>query len=362
MKDYYKILGVEKTADEETIKKAYRRLAMKYHPDKNPDDSDAEAKFKEAAEAYETLSDKSKRKHYDAYGTAPSGSHARHSAAQDFYDFFRHQARRPHNRQRQQRPEAVTVNATVELEDVIDRRPIRIRYSCIDVCQKCQGSGAKEGAKTQDCKSCDGQGTINQSFQGFTMRSLCPDCHGTGSVAKAGEECPECKGNRHVEAMRDANLEIRPGVTHGIMLRVIGQGSIGKNGMRGDLNVRFHIKKHKLFKVNNYDLHLEVPVKLSTMISGGTIEVPTPRGPKSIEIKPFASQMPPIRLPAQGLQTDSGSHGDLYVHVITENPKFNEETRKVLVGMLEQEETKKTMPKAFKFEEESKSYIERRKK
>tara|TARA_B100001778_G_scaffold334977_1_gene350077 strand:+ start:602 stop:898 length:297 start_codon:yes stop_codon:yes gene_type:complete len=98
------------------------------------------------------------------------------------------------------------------------------------------------------------------------------------------------------------------------------------------------------------------------MISGGTIEVPTPRGPKSIEIKPFASQMPPIRLPAQGLQTDSGSHGDLYVHVITENPKFNEETRKVLVGMLEQEETKKTMPKAFKFEEESKSYIERRKK
>lgn len=360
MKDYYKILGVSKNASDEEIKIAYRKNAMKYHPDKNPDDIEAEIKFKESTEAYEVLYDKKSRQQYDMFGHVSNRSGWGYKEP-DFSDLFR--SVKYGYQQRDKKPSPITVSVTVNLEDIIDKKPIKIKYNCINVCQKCQGSGAKDNSHITDCKTCGGSGSVfNPNRSSFAnVINICYNCNGSGKIIDPKNICEECKGKKQLKTTKEINITARFGVTHGITMRVLGEGSVGKNGQQGDLYVRFRIRQHDLFTINNYDIHIEIPVKMSTMLSGGEIRVPTPRGEKTVKIDPFAFQMKPIRIPAQGLQSDNGSYGDLYVHIISENPVFNEDIRKNIVSMIEKEENNKTFPKAFNFEKITDIYTDRRK-
>ena len=360
--NYYEVLGISKEASEEAIKQAYRKSAMKYHPDRNPDNAESEAKFKEITEAYEILSDKPKRQYYDTYGRPPSGygNYSPSTEFSDFADIFRRASRQ--NTQKSYRPLPITVNLNIDLESVIDLKLIKIEYKCTDICQKCQGNGAKKDAKMCKCKTCDGYGFIRQSNRGFSMRGMCPLCKGQGEVADPKDACSDCGGNRYIENSRNLEFRIPAGITHGSIIRLIGEGCLGKNGQKGDLHIRFFIKKHKLFTINNHDLHIEIPIKLSTMFNGGDIEIPTPKGFKKIKIKPFTSKINPIRLPFLGLPSDSGSNGDLYVHINVENPKLSKKTKNNIFEILKKEENEKTSPKTFKFEKESRSYMEGRNK
>lgn len=353
MKDYYKILGINKDATEEEIKTAYRKLAMKYHPDKNPDDKESDIKFKEVTEAYDTLYDKHKRKQYDIYGQSINSS--------DFSDLFR--SVRYNYQPRPKRPPPIVVNVAIDLEDIIDRKLINIKYNCADICHKCQGSGVKENANISNCKTCGGSGSVYRSNSDFfNSIDICYSCSGSGKVFDIKDICEICNGRKQVEKKKEINIKPKLGVTDGVTVNYIGNGSIGKNGQQGDLYVRFHILPHNIFKIKNYDIHLDMPVRMSAIIKGGEIKIPTPRGEKFIKIEPFCFQSEPIRVPAQGLQYGNGSYGDLYVHIISENPNFDDNFIKNLVSIIEKEENNKTIPKTLNFEKIADNYINRRNK
>jgi len=361
MSDYYKILEVDKNASEDQIKKSYRKKAMKYHPDKNPDDKVAEAKFKEVAEAYEVLSDASKRQEYDRFGSVGRRQQRGPTGAQGgFHDFFR---RTWGPDQQQARP--TLVNVFVTLEDIVDSKNIKIDFECNDACMDCKGSGFKPDAKKHTCSMCNGAGHISQvqnlGANHVEIQSVCPSCVGAGEMPDPASKCEKCKGSRTVKSKRSIDVPMRPGVSDGVTLIIQNEGAKDKNGNKGTLQVRFRVKKHSLFTLNGYDLHMKIPVSISKMFSGGKLEIPTPRGPHSINIEPFAFSMDPISIPGHGILTDRGEIGNLYIYIFTENPKFDSDERNALIGMLENGENKDTLPVKYAFEKNSSKYLKRRK-
>lgn len=362
MSDYYKILEVEKNASEDQIKKSYRKKAMKYHPDKNPDDKEAENKFKEVAEAYEVLSDPSKRQEYDRFGSVGRRRQQRRpTGAQDgFSDFFRNVWG---NDRQQSRP--TLVNISISLEDIIDSKSIKINFECNDACMDCKGSGFKPDAKKHTCSMCNGAGRISQvqnlGANHVEIQSLCPSCAGSGEIPDPASKCEKCKGSRSVKDYRSIYIPMRPGVSDGVTLIVQNEGQRDRNGNKGTLQVRFRVKKHSLFTLNGYDLHIKIPVSISKMFSGGKVDIPTPRGPHSINIEPFAFNMDPISIPGHGILNDRGEKGNLYVYIFTENPQFESEARNALIGMLENGENKDTLPVKYAFDNSSSKYLKRRK-
>ncbi len=336
-RDYYEILSIEKTADGEEIKRAYRRLAMKYHPDRNPNDAEAEAKFKEAAEAYEVLSDDGKRQRYDQYGheglrgQGAAGHDFSRMHVQDIFSMFNDifGGGGGNGRRGPARGYDLETEVSLTFEDVLKGCEREVEFTRLDVCETCAGSGAKPGSKPVTCQTCGGQGRVQQAGLGgmFRMVTTCPHCGGRGKVVK--ELCEACRGKGRQPKRRKLVVKIPPGIAEGQAVRVQGEGeppppeaAPDGAGMRGDLHVVVRIKEHRMFHRDGDHLLLEMPIPFSQAALGGEVRVPTLDGTHVLKVPKATQYGAMFRVSGQGLPNlRSGRRGDLVVVTKIEIPK-----------------------------------------
>lgn len=332
-KDYYETLGVARNASDADIKKAYRRLAMKYHPDRNPGDKTTEAKFKDAKEAYEVLSDSQKRAAYDQFGHAGVDPAAAAGAAGGFYsagganfadifgDVFGDIFGGGRARGAQVfRGANLRYSLELSLEDAVRGTEVRIRVPAMEKCDACQGSGAKVGTSSTVCRTCGGHGQVRMQQGFFSVQQTCPKCHGAGKVIT--DPCPACHGAGRVQHTKTLSVKVPAGVDEGDQIRLAGEGEAGENGgPPGDLFVQIRLKPHPLFKREQDDLYCEMPVSFATTVLGGELEVPTLDGRASIKIPPGTQSEKLFRLRGKGVRNvRSGQTGDLYCRISVETP------------------------------------------
>lgn len=340
-RDYYEILGVERSADGDTIKKAYRRLAMQYHPDKNPGDSAAEDKFKEAATAYEILSDQSKRERYDRFGHAGvnSGMGGPHfhdvgdifSAFGDIFgDIFGAQ-QRGRGGNRPGRGADLRYVLEIELTEVLTGIDRPITFRCADSCEPCKGSGAEPGTSPERCTTCGGSGQIIRSQGFFQMATPCSQCRGTGQMIKS--PCKKCKGRGRVEVERKLMIHVPPGVDNGTQLRLSGEGEGGeRGGPNGDLYVEIGVKPDARFERERDHLYGQLQITYLQALLGGEIEVETLTDKTTVQIPRGSQYGDQIKLAGKGLPSLKGHRtGDLFyeLHVVFPK-KLNKEEEKLL--------------------------------
>jgi len=355
-RDYYEVLGVSKSSSEEEIKKAYRKLAMQYHPDRNPDNKEAAEKFKEVCEAYEVLSDATKRQRYDQYGHEGMksafgsggfdfGRDFTHMGDMDLQDilgsFFgggfgdmfgggggRRQQRRDPNGP--QRGNDLRFDLEIDFEEAVFGSERQVDLSVNDTCDTCKGSGAASGSSRETCKHCKGQGSTVQSNGFFQMRQACPVCHGEGTLVK--NPCRACQGSGRVKAPRHIALKIPKGVETGSRLRLTGKGESGmRGGEHGDLYVVLHVREHDLFDRQGDELICTLPISPAVAALGGDIEVPTPDGFARLKLPPGTTTGKVFRLRDKGMPSLHGGSGDLHVRVEIEVPQsLNTRQRKAL--------------------------------
>jgi molecular chaperone DnaJ len=344
-RDYYEVLGVNRDADQDAIKKAYRRLAMKHHPDRNPDNPKAEEHFKEAKEAYEVLTDDSKRAAYDRYGhagidpragVAGAGGAGFSSFADAFGDIFGdifNQARG--GRSSVYRGADLRYNLEVPLEQAARGTETRIRIPTHEDCETCKGTGAKPGTHPRTCSTCEGQGQVRLQQGFFSIQQTCHKCHGTGKVI--AEPCPTCHGAARVKKQKTLSVKIPAGVDEGDRIRLSGEGEPGVNGgPAGDLYVQIQVKPHQVFQRDHDDLHCEMPVSFATAALGGEIEIPTLDGSAKIKIPNETQSGKVFRLRGKGIRgVRSREHGDLLCHVVVETPVNLTERQRELLRELE---------------------------
>ncbi len=331
-RDYYEILGIHKNASETEIKKAYRRLAMKWHPDKNPENHDeASEKFKEATEAYEVLSDPQKRAAYDQYGFAGVEGMGGFggfggAASRDFGDIFGDifgdffGAAAGHGRAHVSRGADLRYNMTISFEDAAFGKETEIRIPKTEMCPACNGSGAKPGTHPKTCSACRGTGQQRMSQGFFTIARTCPACRGEGRVIT--DPCPECKGQGSVEREKTMKVKIPPGVETGSRLRLSGEGEPGLHGgPHGDLFIVIKVKEHPLFARDGDDIWCEIPISITTAALGGEIEAPTLKEKTKLKI-PHGTQTGKVfRLKGKGIPNVRGyGVGDENVRVVVETP------------------------------------------
>ncbi|MBL8351230.1 MAG: molecular chaperone DnaJ [Burkholderiaceae bacterium] len=346
-RDYYDILGVPKNATEDDIKKAYRKLAMKHHPDRNQGEGDdakkAEAKFKEAKEAYEMLSDPPKRAAYDQYGHAgvdPNAGMGRGGAegmggfaeafGDIFGDIFGGGGRRGGGQQ-VFRGSDLSYAMEITLEEAAHGKDAQIRIPSWDSCETCHGSGAKPGTSAKTCTTCNGAGTVHMRQGFFSIQQTCPHCHGSGKIIP--EPCTTCSGAGKIKRQKTLEVKIPAGINEGMRIRSAGNGEPGTNGgPPGDLYIEIRIKEHDIFERDGDDLHCTVPVSFTTVALGGSIEVPTLAGKAEIELPEGTQHGKTFRLRGKGIKGLRSSYpGDLYAHVSVETPvKLTEHQRKLL--------------------------------
>ncbi len=336
-RDYYEVLCVEKTASEVEIKKAYRRLAMKYHPDRNPDDTEAEAKFKEAKEAYEVLSDAQKRAAYDQFGHAGVEQGAGMGGGPDgnfsdiFGDVFGNIFGGGHRGERVYRGADLQYNLELSLEDVVHGKTVKIRVPTYVKCNKCNGSGAKKGSSPETCSTCHGVGQVRMQQGFFSLQQTCPTCHGTGKVIK--DTCDACHGEGRIQEHKTLSVKVPAGVDTGDRIRLSNEGEAGQNGgPPGDLYVHVHVKPHDIFTREGSDLYCEVPINIATAALGGTLEVPTLDGRITLKVPPETQSGKLFRLRNKGVRSVRGGvQGDLLCRVIVETPvKLNARQKELL--------------------------------
>lgn len=336
-RDYYEVLCVEKTASEVEIKKAYRRLAMKYHPDRNPDDTEAEAKFKEAKEAYEVLSDAQKRAAYDQFGHAGVEQGAGMGGGPDgnfsdiFSDVFGNIFGGGHRGERVYRGADLQYNLELSLEDAVHGKTVKIRVPTYVKCNKCNGSGAKKGSSPETCSTCHGVGQVRMQQGFFSLQQTCPTCHGTGKVIK--DTCDACHGEGRIQEHKTLSVKVPAGVDTGDRIRLSNEGEAGQNGgPPGDLYVHVHVKPHDIFTREGSDLYCEVPINIATAALGGTLEVPTLDGRITLKVPPETQSGKLFRLRNKGVRSVRGGvQGDLLCRVIVETPvKLNARQKELL--------------------------------
>lgn len=336
-KDYYDILGVNRDASNDEIKKAYRKLAMKHHPDRNPDHKDAEEKFKEAKEAYEVLSDAKKRDSYDRFGHAgvdPSmgaGAGGFEGFGDAFSDIFGDLFGGGRGRSNVYRGADLRYNLEISLEEAARGAEKTIRIPTIEECETCHGSGAKPGTHATTCPSCGGSGQmrIQQGF--FSLQQPCPKCHGSGRIIP--DPCRDCGGAGRVKRQKTLEVKIPAGIDEGMRLRHTGHGEPGVNGgPAGDLYVEIHIRPHSVFQREHDDLHCEMPVGFATAALGGEIEIPTLDGIARLKIPSETQSGKVFRLRGKGIKNvRSHMQGDLMCHVVVETPvNLNDRQRELL--------------------------------
>jgi molecular chaperone DnaJ len=345
-RDYYEVLGVNRDADEEAMKKAYRRLAMKYHPDRNPDNPKAEEQFKEAKEAYEVLCDANKRAAYDRYGHAgvdqQAGAGAGYSNFADafgdiFGDIFG-QARGGAGgggRSSVYRGADLRYNLEITLEQAAHGTETRIRIPTYESCETCAGLGAKPGTKPKTCATCAGHGQVRMQQGFFSLQQSCPNCQGTGKVI--ADPCATCQGAGRVKKQKMLSVRIPAGVDEGDRIRLAGEGEAGVNGgPPGDLYVQIQVKAHPVFQRDHDDLHCEMPISFTTAALGGDIEIPTLDGSAKIKIPSETQSGKTFRLRGKGIKgVRSHEPGDLLCHVAIETPVHLTERQKELLREFE---------------------------
>jgi molecular chaperone DnaJ len=359
---YYEVLEVDRTASEADLKAAYRRQAMKYHPDRNPGDKDCEHRFKEINEAYDVLKDPDKRAAYDRFGHAAFEQGglggAAHGFSADFgsafADIFEGIFGMSGARQRgtgRERGADLRFNMEITLEEAYEGKTAQVRLPTSVTCESCSGTGAKAGTKPKTCPHCGGHGRIRHTQGGFfTLERTCPACQGRGQVID--NPCPACSGSGRVTRERTLSVNIPPGVEDGTRIRLAGEGEAGvRGGPSGDLYIFLSISAHELFQRDGADLHCRVPVSMVTAALGGDFEVPSIDGGKARVKVPAGTQSGRrFRLQGKGMPVlRSKQTGDMYVQVVVETPQNLTKKQRELLMEFEKLSSKDTQPESAGF-------------
>lgn len=370
-RDYYQVLGVAKNASADEIKKSYRKLAMQYHPDRNPGNKEAENKFKEATEAYEVLKDEQKRSAYDQFGhQAFNGGNGSSSGFKgqgqgfegfDFSDIFGNfsdifgdfgGSKQSKKRSSVQRGSDLRYNLEISLEEAFAGSSEKISFSISSTCDSCHGTGAKSGEKPIDCPNCKGSGKVRAQQGFFIVERTCGTCGGSGQIIK--NPCKTCHGEGRVNKEKTLSVKIPSGIEDGNRIRLAGEGEAGlRGGPAGDLYVFITIRKHQFFIRKGDDIHFEMPIKFTTAALGGAIEIPTIDGTKAkLQIVEGTQNGDQFRLKSKGMNVMNagGRRGDMYVKVAIETPvKLSSEERELLSKLDKLMQDKEKNPKSESF-------------
>ncbi len=363
---YYEVLSVSRTASEGEIKKAYRKMAMKFHPDRNPGDSEAENKFKEASEAYEVLSDSQKRATYDQFGHAGlEGQGGGFSGGFEggFGDIFSEMFGGGFGggRRGPQPGADLQYDLEISLEDAISGTSVDIRIPTKDHCQACDGSGAEPGSAVETCATCQGVGQVRMQQGFFAVNRACPTCHGSGKQIKT--PCKKCRGEGVTRGNKTLSVKIPAGVDTGDRIRLQGEGEVGEAGApRGDLYVRMNVKKHPIFERDENTLYCELPISFSTAALGDMVDVPTLGGKASLKIPAGTQSGQRFKLAGKGVKSVRSSRvGDMIVEVHIETPvKLTAHQKELLQAFdesLKGKHHKQHSPKEHSFFDSVKSFF-----
>ena len=371
--DYYEVLGVNKSSSPEDIKKAYRKSALKHHPDKNKGDKGAETKFKEASEAYHVLSDKGRRSNYDQFGHAAfdgggggsggrgfgnfdfSGSFS--SIFEDLFEDFGGSGTRGPRRSSSFRGEDLRYDLSISLEDAYHGKKQEINFSSSDKCKRCDGHSSEPGSKPISCSTCGGQGQVRSSQGFFTIQQTCSQCNGSGE--QISNPCKECRGVGKTATKRKITTNIPKGVDDGTRIRLSGKGEAGtKGGGNGDLYIFVSVESHNIFKRAEENIFFEFPISLADAALGATVEVPTIDGGKAkVKIPAGTQNGKQFRLKDKGMpMMRSKNYGDLYIQAITEVPVNLTKEQKNLLERFKKMEDIKTNPIMKDFFEKAKRF------
>ena len=371
--DYYQTLGLQKNSSDAEIKKAYRKLAMKYHPDRNPDDKTAEIKFKEAKEAYEVLSDNQKRAAYDQFGHAgvnnQAGMGGGFNTGDAFNDIFGDMfgdifgnARGQRRQSSAQRGADLRYELDLDLEQAVFGETIKINIPSLIGCDTCTGSGAKKGTQATRCLRCEGRGSVRVQQGFFTLQQTCPECRGAGQTIK--DPCIDCSGSGRVQKERTISIKIPPGVDQDDRIRLSSEGEAGmKGGPPGDLYVDVNIRSHPIFKREGSNLFCEVPISFTKAALGGTVEVPTIDGAVNLTIPTETQSGEVFRLRGKGVQSYRDRVlGDLFCNIQIETPvNLNTDQKNILKSFEESisKSKKEHRPNKNKWTESVKNFFNR---
>jgi molecular chaperone DnaJ len=361
-RDYYEVLGVRREADDEEIKRAYRKLAMQYHPDRNVGDPEAEAKFKEAAEAYEVLRDPDKRQRYDRYGHAGlEGLNVPHfHDAQSVFDLFGDIFGDLFGQRRRHGPQpGRDLEVLIELDLAEAARGVRksVTIPREELCSECAGHGLRRGTRPAPCRRCGGQGVVVQSQGFFRVQQTCRGCGGRGTIIT--DPCPACGGSGRVTSRRTLEVDIPPGVDTGNRIRCSGEGEAGDPGApRGDLYCVVRVREHPLFQRDGTHLICQVPITFSQAALGGDIEVPTLDGTLPHKLKRGTQSGEVVRIPGQGMPSvRGGRRGDLLVQLIVETPRHLTKRQEELFRELAELDQKHVPPQRKSFLDKLKEFF-----
>jgi molecular chaperone DnaJ len=368
-RDYYEVLGVARGANEADLKSAFRKLAMKFHPDRNPGDKDCEHHFKELNEAYDVLKDAQKRAAYDRFGHAAFehgtgggagfGADFASSFADIFEDLFGMGGGRRGRPSGRERGADLRYNMEITLAEAFNGKTAQIRIPTAVTCEVCSGSGAKAGSRPKTCPTCGGYGKIRHAQGFFTMERTCPACHGRGQVIE--DPCPTCAGSGRVTRERTLAVNIPAGVEDGTRIRLAGEGEAGaRGGPSGDLYIFISLAQHQFFQRDGADLHCRVPISMVTAALGGGFDVPTIDGGKTRVKVPEGTQSGRVfRLQGKGMPVlRARGTGDMYVQVMVETPQKLSKRQKELLAEFDRQSSGDTHPESAGFFAKVKEFLD----